>query len=94
MNNPYDILRKPLVTEKSMARQQKSIYTFIVAIGSNKHDVRRAVEKIYNVKVDSVRTMRVKGKLKRMKNMLLEGRRKDWKKAYVTLKEGYRLDII
>jgi large subunit ribosomal protein L23 len=94
MNNPYEILRKPLVTEKSMARQQKGIYTFIVAMEANKIDVKRAVEKVYNVKVDSVSTVMMKGKLKRMKNMLLEGKRKDWKKAYVTLKEGYRLDII
>ncbi len=94
MESPYQILRKPLVTEKSMARQQQSTYTFIVAMEANKTDVRRAIEKVYNVKVDQVRTIRVKGKLKRMKNMLLEGRRKDWKKAYVTLKEGYRLDII
>lgn len=92
--NPYDILRKPLVTEKSMARQQHSTYTFIVGTDANKTEVRRAVEKIYNVKVDQVRTVKVKGKLKRMKNMLLEGKRKDWKKAYVTLKEGYRLDIV
>jgi large subunit ribosomal protein L23 len=91
---PYDILRKPLVTEKSMARQQQATYTFIVATEANKAEVRAAVEKVYNVKVDQVRTVKVKGKLKRMKNMLLEGKRKDWKKAYVTLKEGYRLDIV
>lgn len=94
MNTPHEILRKPLVTEKSMARQQQSTYTFIVATDANKADVRHAIEKIYNVKVEHVRTVKVKGKLKRMKNMLLEGRRKDWKKAYVTLKEGYRLDIV
>ncbi len=94
MTTPYDIIRKPLVTEKSMAGQQKSTYTFIVAPEANKHDVRRAVEKIYNVKVDAVRTLKTKGKYKKMKNMLLEGKRKDTKKAYVTLKEGYRLDII
>jgi len=94
MTIPHEILRKPLVTEKSMARQQQGTYTFIVGTDANKADVRRAVEKIYNVKVDHVRTVKVKGKLKRMKNMLLEGRRKDWKKAYVTLKEGYRLDIV
>ncbi|MBI2932829.1 MAG: 50S ribosomal protein L23 [Planctomycetes bacterium] len=94
MNSPYEILRKPVVTEKSMARQQKGTYTFIVSMEATKTDVRRAVEKMYNVKVDLVRTLLVKGKLKRMKNMLMEGRRKDWKKAYVTLKEGYRLDII
>jgi large subunit ribosomal protein L23 len=94
MRNPHDVIRKPLVTEKSMAGQQKQVYTFIVQIDANKAEVKNAVQKIYSVKVDRVRTVKVKGKYKRMKNMLLEGRRKDWKKAYVTLEEGQRLDII
>jgi large subunit ribosomal protein L23 len=94
MQNPHEIIRKPLVTEKTMAGQQKSVYTFVVGMDVNRVDVKRAVEAIYNVKVADVRTVRVKGKRKRMKNMLLEGRRKDWKKAYVKLKEGFRLDII
>ncbi|HZN62869.1 MAG TPA: 50S ribosomal protein L23 [Planctomycetota bacterium] len=94
MQNPYDTLRKPLVTEKTMAGQQKGVYTFVVGMDVNKIDVKQAVEKIYTVKVASVRMVRVKGKSKRMKNMLLEGRRKDWKKAYVKLKEGFRLDVI
>jgi len=94
MLNPHEIVRKPLVTEKTMAGQQKGVYTFVVAMEVNRVDVKRAVETIYKVKVDTVRTVRVKGKRKRMKNMLLEGKRKDWKKAYVKLKEGFRLDII
>jgi large subunit ribosomal protein L23 len=94
MKNPWEIIRKPLVTEKSMAKQQKSVYTFLVDPSATKPEIRNAVQKAFpNVKVAEVRTVNVKGKLKRMKNMLLEGRRKDWKKAYVTLKEG-RLDII
>ena len=94
MRNPWEVIKKPLVTEKSMANQQKSVYTFIVASETTKPEVKHSVEKAFNVKVKEVRTVRVKGKLKRMKNMLLEGRRKSWKKAYVTLKEGFRLDII
>ena len=94
MRNPWEVIKKPLVTEKSMARQQKGVYTFIVDISASKPEVRHAVEKAFNVKVNDVRTVTIKGKSKRMKNMLLEGRRKDWKKAYVTLKEGFRLDII
>ena len=94
MLNPHEIVRKPLVTEKTMAGQQKGVYAFVVAMDVNRVDVKRAVETIYKVKVDTVRTVRVKGKRKRMKNMLLEGKRKDWKKAYVKLKEGFRLDII
>lgn len=96
MRNPWEIIRKPLVTEKSMARQQKGVYTFIVDFHATKPEIKNAVEQAFksnNVKVGDVRVVRVKGKMKRMKNMLLEGKRKDWKKAYVTLKEG-RLDII
>ena len=94
MRSPFIIIKKPVVTEKSMANQQKSVYTFIVAPDATKPEVRHAVEKAFNVKVEEVRTVKVKGKYKRMKNQLLQGRRKDWKKAYVTLKEGFRLDII
>lgn len=94
MKNPWVVIRKPLVTERSMASQQKRVYTFVVERDANKHEIKHAVEKAWNVKVEDVRTLVVKGKAKRMKNMLLEGRRKDWKKAYVTLKEGSRLDII
>ncbi len=94
MRSPYIVIKKPVVTEKSMANQQKSVYTFIVAPDATKPEVKQSVEKAFNVKVEEVRTVKVKGKLKRMKNQLLEGKRKDWKKAYVTLKEGFRLDII
>jgi large subunit ribosomal protein L23 len=94
VRSPFIVIRKPVVTEKSMANQQKSVYTFIVAPDATKPEVKQSVEKAFNVKVEEVRTVKVKGKLKRMKNQLLEGKRKDWKKAYVTLKEGFRLDII
>jgi large subunit ribosomal protein L23 len=94
VRNPYETLRKPLVTEKTMAGQNRRVYTFVVGVEANKIDVKRAIETIYSVKVDAVRVVNVKGKLKRMKNRLLEGKRKDWKKAYVTLKEGHRLDVI
>ena len=94
MRSPFIVIKKPVVTEKSMANQQKSVYTFIVSPDATKPEVKQSVEKAFNVKVEEVRTVKVKGKYKRMKNQLLEGRRKDWKKAYVTLKEGFRLDII
>ena len=92
--SPWDVIRRPLVTEKSMANQQKSVYTFIVAPNATKPQIHAAVQKAFNVKVAEVRTVVVKGKVKRMKNMVLEGKRKNVKKAYVTLQEGYRLDII
>ena len=94
MKSPYEILRRPVLTEKSMAGQQRNVYSFVVSPDATKPDVKHAVEKAFNVKVEEVRTVKVKGKYKRMKNQLLQGRRKDWKKAYVTLKEGFRLDII
>lgn len=97
MRSPWVVIRKPLVTEKSMANQQKRVYTFVVEKSATKHEIKHAVEEAFKkdkVKVEHVRTVIVKGKSKRMKNMLLEGRRKDWKKAYVTLAEGCRLDII
>ncbi len=95
MRNPWEVIRKPLVTEKSMARQNNRVYTFIVDSRANKAEVKHAVEKVFEVKVECVSTLTVKGKPKRMaKNQVIEGKRKDWKKAYVTLKEGQRLDII
>jgi large subunit ribosomal protein L23 len=94
VKSPYEILRRPVLTEKSMAGQQRNVYSFVVAPESTKPDVKHAVEKAFNVKVDSVRTVTLKGKVKRQKNMVLDGKRKNVKKAYVTLKEGFRLDII
>ena len=73
MNSPFLVIKKPVVTEKSMANQQKSVYTFIVAPESTKPEVKFAVEKAFNVKVEEVRTVKVKGKYKRMKNQLLQG---------------------
>jgi large subunit ribosomal protein L23 len=79
-----------------MSKQQKNVYTFIVDSRATKPEVRNAVEQVFKdskIKVGKVRIVNVRGKSKRMKNMLQEGKRKDWKKAYVTLVEG-RLDII
>ena len=94
MDNPWEIIRKPLVTEKSMKLQERQVYTFIVNVKANKPMIKEAIESAFKVKVENVRTQVNKGKRKRMKNMLLMGRRKDWKKAFVTLAEGERLDII
>jgi large subunit ribosomal protein L23 len=94
VKSPYEILRRPVLTEKSMAGQQRSVYSFVVAPEATKPEVKHAIEKAFNVKVDRVRTVTIRGKVKRQKNMVLEGKRKDIKKAYVTLKEGFRLDII
>ncbi|AGK99944.1 50S ribosomal protein L23 [Desulfoscipio gibsoniae] len=91
MKNPRDIIKKPVVTEKSMGLVEENKYTFIVDMGANKIEIRQAVEELFNVKVDKVRTMRVKGKLKRVRNRW--GKTPDRKKAIVTLKEGQKIQL-
>ena len=83
------------MTEKSTRlAQQVNTHTFLVAIDATKHDIRHAVQTAFGVKVEKVRTGVIKGKPKPMRNRRLMGRRKDVKKAFVTLKEGSRLDLI
>lgn len=94
MRDPWTVLRRPVVTEKTTRLAQSRTYTFVVEGAATKPEIRHAVEKTYKVKVEDVRTAVYKGKRKRMKNMRLFGERKDWKKAYVTLQEGHRLDVI
>jgi large subunit ribosomal protein L23 len=85
-----DIIRRPLVTEKTtLLREDGRTVVFVVARTANKIDVKRAVEKLLGAKVDGVRTANTQGKLKRQGRFV--GRRSDWKKAYVTLKDGQKL---
>jgi len=91
MKNPRDILIKPVVTEKSMSLLEENKYTFIVDLKANKIEIRQAVEELFNVKVDKVRTMRVKGKFKRVRNR--PGKTPDRKKAIVTLKQGNKIQL-
>lgn len=81
----YDIVRKPVITEKSMEAMGDKKYTFLVNPKANKSQIKRAVEEIFDVDVKSVATMRSEGKLKRMGMHL--GRRANTKKAIVTLTE-------
>jgi large subunit ribosomal protein L23 len=91
--NKYDIIRRPIVTERSTQLREKSNkVTFEVARGANKIAIRRAVEELFSVKVTDVRTMNVHGKWKRVGRNL--GRRNDWKKAIVTLAEGQRIELL
>ncbi|MCT4565521.1 MAG: 50S ribosomal protein L23 [Maledivibacter sp.] len=83
MRTPYDIIIKPLVTEKSMEDMTEGKYTFEVDKKANKSEVKKAIEEIFGVKVEKVNTMNVTGKEKRMGRFV--GRRKDWKKAIVKL---------
>lgn len=85
MKTPYDIIIKPLVTEESMNNMAERKYTFKVDKRANKSEIKKAVEKIFGVKVEKVNTMNMTGKTKRMG--IHVGKRPDWKKAVVTLTE-------
>lgn len=85
MRTPYDIVIKPLITEKSMEDMSEGKYTFEVAKNANKSEVKKAVEEIFGVKVEKISTMNVRGKKKRMGRFV--GRRRDWKKAIIKLTE-------
>lgn len=86
----YQVVLGPLVTEKTTGLQEKSrTLCFKVHTEANKIDIKRAVETLFNVKVDSVRTIQMAGKLKRRGRT--QGYASDWKKAYVTLKEGEKM---
>ncbi len=91
MKNPRDILKKPLITEKSMDLVGENKYTFIVDLNANKIEIKRAVEELFKVKVEKVHTIRYKGRLKRVRGRL--GRTPDYKKAIVTLKQGNKIEI-
>ena len=85
-----DVIRRPLITEKTtVIRDEDRTIVFQVAMDANKIDIRRAVEKLLGAKVQSVRTSLAHGKMKRQGRYV--GRRSDWKKAYVKLREGEAL---
>ena len=85
-----DVIRRPLITEKtSILREDGRTLVFQVATGANKTEIRRAVETLLGSKVDSVRTTLAHGKVKRQGRFA--GRRPDWKKAYVKLREGAKI---
>ena len=85
-----DVIRRPLITEKtSILREGGRTIVFQVANGANKVQIKRAVEQLLGSKVDSVRTSIAHGKIKRQGRFA--GRRSDWKKAYVKLREGAKI---
>lgn len=92
MKHYSEILRSPLITEKgTLVNEQANQVLFRVAPDANKVEIQKAVEQFFNVKVVKVRTVRVLGKTRRVGRS--SGRRSDWKKAYVTLAEGQRIDF-
>ena len=84
MRTAYDVILKPIITEHSMMGVPKKVYTFEVALGSEKLEIKRAVEEIFKVKVAKVNTINVKGKKKRL-GARPQGSTAAWKKAIVTL---------
>ena len=87
----YDLIRKPIITEKATMASENGAVVFEVAIEANKPQIKEAVEALFGVKVKAVNTTITKGKQKRFRGQL--GRRKDVKKAYVTLEEGNTIDV-
>jgi large subunit ribosomal protein L23 len=90
--NPYEIIKGPLITEKgTIQKEANNQLTFEVNRKANRVEIRHAVEKIFNVRVMKVRTMQIKGKVKRVGRTV--GKRRDWKKAIVTLAKGENIEF-
>jgi large subunit ribosomal protein L23 len=87
----YDVIRKPIITEKSTMASENGAVVFEVSMEANKPQIKEAVENLFGVKVKAVNTTITKGKQKRFRGQL--GKRKDVKKAYVTLEEGNTIDV-
>ena len=91
--DPRTVILRPIMTEKSMRQKEDlNTVTFRVRPDANKVEIRSAVESVFNVKVAAVRTASFEGKLKRMGRH--EGRRRDWKKAIVTLQPGHKIELV
>ena len=90
--NVYDVIRAPRVSEKTARLQEINQYVFEVATTATKADVKQAVESLFNVTVEAVKEVNVKGKNKAFR--FRQGRRGDWRKAYVTLAEGQSIDVM
>ena len=93
MSRTYEILKKPLLTEKSLIeRDNHNRYGFVVSKDASKGEIKTAVEKIFNVTVTKINTISVTSKTHRMGRF--EGKRPDYKKAFVTLKEGDKIEVV
>lgn len=90
--NIYDVIKKPIITEKSTLRKDAdNVVTVAVNIGANKIQIKEAAEKLFNVEVKMVRTVNIAGKVKRTGRNI--GKRSNWKKAYISLNEGSNIDF-
>jgi large subunit ribosomal protein L23 len=87
----YDLIRKPIITEKATMASEHGAVVFEVAMDATKPEIKAAIEGLFNVKVKAVNTTVTKGKVKKFRGKT--GRRRDVKKAYVTLVEGNTIDV-
>jgi large subunit ribosomal protein L23 len=87
----YDVIRRPIITEKATMASEANAVVFEVARDAAKPQIKQAVEELFGVKVKAVNTVTTKGKVKRFRGV--RGRRNDVKKAYVTLEEGNTIDV-
>lgn len=87
----YDLIRKPIITEKATLASEHGAVVFEVEIDATKPEIKEAVETLFNVKVKAVNTVVTKGKVKKFRGRA--GKRRDVKKAYVTLVEGNTIDV-
>ena len=87
----YDLLRRPIITEKATNASENGAVVFEVSMKASKSDIKKAVEELFKVKVKGVNTLIAKGKIKRFKGRM--GRRKNIKKAYVMLEDGNTIDV-
>ena len=87
----YEIIRRPIITEKATMASETGTVAFEVSMKSSKKEIKIAIEELFGVKVKAVNTLIMKGKVKRFRGQL--GRRRDTKKAYITLEEGNTIDV-
>ena len=87
----YELIRKPVITEKATLLSEFNQVTFQVPVDSNKFEIKHAIEELFKVKVNAVNTLRTDGKVKRFRGKL--GQRVETKKAVVTLAEGQSIDV-
>ena len=90
MNNLYNTIIAPVITEKATKISERNQYVFKVKIDSNKKEIKEAIEKLFKVKVKNVNTIKIKGKSKMFKGT--KGKRSDYKKAIICLNDGENLD--
>ena len=93
MNDPRDVIIRPVVSEKSYSLIENNVYTFVVASESSKPEIKQAVESIFDVKVLKVNTLNRKGKRKRNRKNFSFGSRPDQKRAIITLAEGDSIEL-